>query len=119
VVLQTGDPFLPRRGRPTAAIGLFYGCTGWPACKGAHGAHPDGRPLGTPADKATKQARIEAHAAFDRLWQGEGKRMSRGEAYRWMRKALDLPPAEVHIGRFSKERCVALVKAVNDLLGMT
>ena len=29
--------------------GLFYGCSTYPNCKASHGAHKDGKPLGTPA----------------------------------------------------------------------
>lgn len=50
--------------------GLFWGCSRFPECRSTHGAHPDGRPLGKPATAEVKQARIAAHAAFDRLWKG-------------------------------------------------
>src|SRR5208282_5226656 len=33
----------------------FYGCSRFPECKGAHGAHTDGRPKGTPGDRKTNQ----------------------------------------------------------------
>ena len=49
-------------------LGTFYGCTGYPDCRVTHGAHPDGRPMGTPADKATRAARSAAHAVFDPIW---------------------------------------------------
>jgi len=88
--------------------GKFWGCSQFPKCKGSHGAHQaDGRPLGIPADKETKRARIEAHEAFDRLW--KSRKMSRTQAYSWMQKAMDLPKDEVHIGRFTREQCIHLV----------
>lgn len=59
----------------------FYGCVRFPDCLGAHGAHPDGKPLGIPASKETRSARIRAHAAFDKLWQGADARMNRNQAY--------------------------------------
>jgi ssDNA-binding Zn-finger/Zn-ribbon topoisomerase 1 len=43
----------------------FYSCSRWPECDAAHGADPQGKPLGIPANKATKRARIAAHDAFD------------------------------------------------------
>jgi len=92
--------------------GLFYGCTGYPECRAAHGAHADGRPLGTPADAATKKLRIEAHAVFDRLWKGGS--MSRSAAYRWLREAMELSEAEAHIGRFTSEQCLALMAKVDE-----
>lgn len=103
-----GSPMVLRNSR----FGQFYGCTKFPACKGTHGAHPDGKPMGIPANKETKEARITAHAAFDTLW--KTNLMKRKEAYRWMRRAMDLPAKMAHISMFSKEQCAllcALIKA--------
>ena len=87
----------------------FWGCVRWPECDGAHGAHPDGRPLGIPGDRETCAARMRAHAAFDQLWKGGS--MSRQDAYRWMRRALGLSRKEGHIAMFNIEQCDALVRA--------
>ena len=92
--------------------GKFYGCTGFPRCRATHGAHPDGRPLGIPGDKATKAARIRAHEAFDRLWKCGG--MRRAQAYRWLQKRLHMTSAEAHIGRFTVELCEAVIAAVTE-----
>ena len=92
--------------------GMFYGCSRYPECKGTHGAHEDGTPLGIPADKETKAKRMEAHEAFDRLWKYGG--MRRGEAYVWMQKALNMTPDEAHIGRFTIQQCDALIKAIDE-----
>lgn len=89
----------------------FWGCTRYPECRGTHGAHPDGTPLGKPADAATRQARVRAHAAFDRLWDGDDAPMARGEAYRWMRYTLGLTKDEAHIAEFEIDRCEELIKA--------
>lgn len=88
----------------------FWGCSTWPKCDSTHGAHPDGRPLGIPGDKATKAARIRAHEAFDKLW--AGGEMSRGGAYRWMRRALGLTEEQAHIGRFTIADCDRLIAAL-------
>lgn len=91
--------------------GKFYGCANYPDCDGKHGAHQaTGEPLGIPADRATRRARIEAHDAFDLVWK-TGK-MSRRSAYRWMQKAMNLSRDEAHIGRFTKEQCQRLINAV-------
>jgi len=90
----------------------FYGCSRWPDCDGAHGAHPDGTPLGIPADKVTKSARMRAHEAFDQLWKGDSPKMTRGQAYEWLESYFDLDDGEGHIGRFSREQCEALVAAM-------
>lgn len=99
-------------------FGPFYGCTRFPACKAAHGAHPDGRPLGVPADKPTKDARIRAHAAFDPLWRAEGlrgreKRRSRGRAYRWLADQLGLE--NVHISELSIDQCNRVVEVCDGV----
>jgi len=92
--------------------GKFYGCRDWPACDYTHGAHPDGSPLGVPANKETRQARMRAHDAFDTLWKGGG--MKRREAYRWMQEALGLSEDEAHIGKFDVETCERLIEAVEE-----
>lgn len=87
--------------------GLFYGCSNYPNCKAAHGAHKKtGKPLGTPADKKTKKARMGAHEAFDQLW--KNKHMSRSAAYQWMQKAMEMSENEAHIGRFTESQCAKL-----------
>lgn len=91
---------------------LFYGCSRWPDCSGIHGAHPDGRPLGFPADKPTKEARIRAHEAFDVLWK-TGK-YKRGEAYKMLAKLMEREV--VHFGEFDLNECemaIRLLKKAN------
>lgn len=97
--------------------GKFYGCTRYPKCFATHGAHSDGRPLGRPASKETKQWRIKAHDAFDLLWKPNpvlswSGKMKRKEAYRWMRNVMNLPEPEAHIGMFTKEQCKQLIEKV-------
>lgn len=104
---ECGSPMKLRSSR----YGPFYGCTAYPDCKATHGAHPDGKPLGTPADKPTKAKRIEAHDAFDKLWKENG--MTRGDAYRWMQRVLNLSAREAHIGSFDIAMCERLISAVN------
>lgn len=96
--------------------GLFWGCSNYKetGCKAAHGAHPDGTPLGIPADDRTKQARIEAHAEFDKLWK-DGP-LTRGGAYRWMQAAMHMREEEAHIGRFTYEQCELLKEKVTQAL---
>ena len=87
--------------------GLFYGCASFPNCEATVGAHQaTGLPLGIPADDETKAARIEAHDWFDKLW-GKGGigTMTRGGAYAWLRRKMNLRKDECHIGLFSKVQC--------------
>jgi ssDNA-binding Zn-finger/Zn-ribbon topoisomerase 1 len=115
---KTYDVTCPDCGAPMklrgSKYGLFYGCTTYPACKAAHGAHPDGRPLGKPATKFVKGKRIQAHEAFDKLW--EGTRMKRKDAYRWMQEAMGMTKEEAHIGNYDAEQCERLIAKVNEYL---
>ena len=101
----------------SSRYGPFYGCTRFPECDGTHGAHPDGAPLGQPADHHTRRARIQAHEAFDDLW--KAGRMKRRTAYHWMQRAMHLPPERAHIGRFTAGQCYRLIRLVRQELGRT
>lgn len=90
--------------------GKFWGCSQWPKCKGTHGAHPNGKPLGVPAEDETKKARIEAHAKFDIWWKKEG--LTRKEAYKNLQRIMNLTAADAHIGRFTKEQCQQLLTSI-------
>lgn len=89
----------------------FYGCQRFPECRGTHGARPDGSPLGIPANKATKRARMRAHAIFDEVWK---KRLTkhRGGAYAWMRQVMNLSAEKAHIAMFNAEQCEELIELV-------
>lgn len=91
----------------------FYACVGFPACRCTHGAHPNGEPMGVPADAITRKARRRAHAAFDVLWRTGG--MPKSAAYRWMREAMGMTKRQAHIGRFSAAQCDRLVELVDRL----
>jgi hypothetical protein len=87
----------------------FWQCSRAPICAGVHGAHPDGTPLGIPADRETNRARVEAHAAFDRLWRDRIFE-SRDDAYAWLRGALRITEEEGHIARFDIATCRTVVR---------
>lgn len=99
---QTNKWRYPHNNRPR----WFWRCG---ADEVTHGAHPDGRPLGTPADDETKAARIEAHSALDDLI--AVKVWDKRRAYEWMQQAMGLTPEQAHIGRFYKKQCEALMEA--------
>lgn len=107
---ECGYPMMLRQSR----FGQFYGCTRFPQCTGTHGAHPDGSPLGVPANSETKLARIQAHAAFDTLWRGDAPLMSRKDAYRWMQETMGLDKDNAHIGMFTVGQCAALIASVAE-----
>ncbi len=92
-------------------FGVSYACI-HENCRGRHGAHPNGKPLGVPADSKTRRARIEAHEVFDRLWKCGV--MSRTEAYRWLREALQLRANTGHISSLDAEQCKLLESKMRD-----
>lgn len=108
---ECGKPMVLRRTSrytyPNGEPSRFWGCSAYPLCTATHGAHPDGTPLGTPANSETKQARIAAHAAFDRLWK-EGP-FSRREAYQELARLTGLSTDDAHIGKFDKPACERLI----------
>lgn len=95
--------------------GLFYGCTNYPRCNATHGAHPNGAPLGVPANKATKAARMRLHAVFDLLW--KGRKGARKPAYAWLRGAMGMDDAACHIANFDIETCERAIALVHEELG--
>lgn len=107
------DPECPDCGLPMSLMGSRWGL-GWhcpdASCGGRHGAHPDGRPLGIPADAGTRRARAEAHDAFDRLWQHGA--MTRSQAYSWLARTLGVGKDEAHIGMLGRDECLAVGEAV-------
>jgi hypothetical protein len=93
---------------------MFYRCTQGD-CDGTRKAATDGRPLGQDRrEPGLKQAKHEAHQAFDRLWQVgriEDRYALRTLAYRWLSVMLDIPVARCHISYFD----LATYRRVVDL----
>ena len=91
----------------------YYVCARFPACNSYVAAHRDTRlPMGTLADRALRCKRIEAHKAFNRLW--ESGLMGKKQAYRWLQAKLGLPEQEAHIGRFSLFRCEQVIRLCEE-----
>ena len=93
--------------------GLFYGCGNYPSCKATHGAHPDGKPLGTPANKETRTWRMKAHESFDKLYQGENSLMTRLEAYDYLQLIMNLSQEDAHISKFTIQQCQDLIELLD------
>ena len=91
--LRETDKYKYGNGKPRK----FYGCSRFPDCKGTHGAHPDGKPLGIPADVETKVARNNLHKVMEAIWGNpqKGKR----PMYQWLKENA---PKE-HIGAMVDE----------------
>lgn len=89
---------------------LIWHCLDCDALVGCH--EGTDIPLGLMADRLTRDARYQAHQAFDRLWRGGG--ISRAEAYAWMARTLMISPELAHIGMLSTEQCEKLIAAVRE-----
>lgn len=115
--LVTGERIYPHR--PDLAEKRFWHCEDCEAWVGCHPRNPhfgqDGTaPLGRLADRALRQAKQRAHAAFDPLWQPRsGKRCfgHRKEAYAWLAAQLGIGVEDCHIGMFDVETCNRVVQA--------
>lgn len=93
---------------------FFYGCDRFPQCRGTHGAHSDGRPLGTPATVAVKTLRVQAHNAFDPVWK-YGPFPDRSAAYRWLAEELGLTKDQAHIGALDAAQCTRVIELCERL----
>jgi ssDNA-binding Zn-finger/Zn-ribbon topoisomerase 1 len=82
---------------------LMYRCSNWPECGCVHSAFPNGKPVGTPADKHTRWLRHSLHELMDPLWrQGH---MERDELYKRLARRLMLDKKECHVGSFDADQC--------------
>ena len=94
-----------------AKYGLFYSCSKFPECRGTHGAHPDGRPLGVPATAAVRKLRREVHELAENLWKWKIKR-ERKAMYVWLKNNT----ASGHIGEMEQEELITLKAKLQDLI---
>lgn len=108
--LLSGDKMYPGRG--DLAGKWFYRCR---PCDASVGCHPGSKkPLGTLANKALRQQRQLAHAAFDPLWKKDGRYRvfnSRSDAYTWLAVELGLEEGEAaHIGASDTDTCKQIIE---------
>ena len=100
-------------GDATKTNGLMYVCDRFPRCDSYVGAHRKSRkPMGTLANGALRNKRIQAHKAFDWMW--KSGRMKKWQAYKWMQGVLCLNEKEAHIAMFSEYMCDRLIAACNE-----
>lgn len=94
----------------------FYGCSRYPDCTGTHGAHPDGRPMGTPADATTKAERVRIHKLCEKIW-GDWETATTKEKqdmYTWLKEN---GPKE-HIGEMNLSELYELEKTLMRNFGV-
>lgn len=91
--------------------GRYYGPV-WECVCGAYcGCHRGTIfPLGTVADRPTRDARKQAHIVFDRLWRGNDRQMNRRQAYNWLRLKMGLSHSKCHIAMFSIEQAMKAIE---------
>lgn len=80
-------------------------------------------PKGRPGHKATRDARIAAHASFDPIWKAKSAATGldlnecRKRAYRWLGGEMGLAPEDTHIGWMTEADCkrvIALCDAIRE-----
>jgi hypothetical protein len=59
-----------------------------------------------------------AHLAFDQLWQGDSRLMTRSAAYQWLAENMGIPASECHIGKFDELQCRKVVFLCEQLMGV-
>lgn len=94
--------------------GPVYVCQPCNALVGCHKGTR--RPLGIPANKSLRMLRGKAHKAFDRLWRGGLRVMTRTEAYAWLTKELGIERKACHIGMFDSGQCKRVVELAGERL---
>ena len=89
----------------------FYGCTNYPKCQGAAGAHPDGRPLGRAVGSKERTMRVLAHRLFKQT-QG-ALQIDRSSVYASLRHHMQMET--VHIGTLPLEDLRKMIDTLNLL----
>ena len=88
-------------------------CSRYPACNSYVSAHKkSGLPMGVLADPSLRRKRIQAHRAFNQLWQ-QGP-FTKQQAYRWLQGALGLDEEQAHIAQFSHCMCDKVISLCSD-----
>lgn len=92
---------------PKLSDKAFWRCE---PCKAHVGCHEGTtKPYGSLANSELRNARLEAHGAFDQIW--KLRYMSRTKAYEWLAAQLGISVKECHIGLFDVDTCM-IVRAL-------
>ena len=94
----------------------LYVCKPCDAYVGTHGESK--KALGSLANKELRAKRMEVHRLFDPLWKGRWKKMSRSEAYTWLRDQMGLSYEEGHIGMFNIDQCNEIIGKLKKFRGI-
>lgn len=71
-------------------------------------------PLGRLANAELRYWKMQAHAAFDPLWQYGKFRGCRNAAYAWLAERMNLPVEKTHIGMFDVGQCKKAIHICNN-----
>ncbi|MBQ9230123.1 MAG: hypothetical protein IJ190_02970 [Prevotella sp.] len=96
------------------SFGLIYLCRSCDAYVGCHKGTE--RALGRLANAELRYWKHQAHEAFDKLWQGKTKVMTREQGYRFLSRELGIPAKYTHIGMFKVETCQKVISICNKVL---
>ena len=106
--LVTGKEIYPHR--PDLYSKPFWECK---PCKAYVGCHEGTeRKLGRLANAELRQAKSEAHKAFDPKWRRTTT--SRKNAYRWLAEQLNIDFKKCHIGYFDVDMCNRVIEVCRD-----
>lgn len=100
MTLKVSDRWAYRNGSPK----LMFTCSKAPACKGVHGAHPDGKPLGVPVDQETRTLRRMVH---DKLFKNGFTHVAQHS--KWLRERGF---GGGHVGAMTKQECKRAIVAL-------
>ena len=110
-ILTNGSEIYPKR--KDLATKAFYLCR---PCKAYVGCHGDtNNPLGRLANQQLRNAKSNAHAAFDPMWRAKMQRervsqqKARNAAYKWLAACMGLSAADCHIGMFDIAQCEQVI----------
>lgn len=88
---------------------LKYVC---PKCNASLIAGQNGKPMGVPVTKETRQWRRRAHTVFDQLWRSGV--VTRSSAQRWLAKQLGIPTNRCHFGYMEKAMLEKVVRLCDE-----
>lgn len=97
----------------------FYVCVNFPSkCDVSHGAYPDGRPFGKPADAVTRKLRALCHRKMDELFHAYrgplGPKTIQSYLYTYITDKMGV--SELHFGLMNDQACkkaLGLFEATN------
>lgn len=109
---SNGSEIYPHR--PDLKHKKFYLCAGCDAYVGCH--EKSGLPLGRLANSTLRAAKMLAHDSFDPLWRNEKEpRKARKKAYSWLAKKMGVDRDDCHIGMFSEDQCMKVVRICSSV----